>query len=309
MKLNTTKIWGLRTGLCLVFLLQFGLFQDLFAAKTGNWLTVEFSLDQVKANKEGITYQGFTVMLMIENQWRSKELSIPANSSATMISTEFDLGQHETVDVLKVVWPTAELQIMNAIQANQVITLEKPDFPIPPSNVFARVTDPTKIDLVWKDNSHNELGFSIERSQYEDKGFVEIGKVAANQNYFTDLNVEKNKTYFYRVRAISEAGMSLFDGAYQKTEANTGLVLEDVNQPIRMYPNPSQEFLDVRVNNDVMGQVIVRFVDNQGKELKSVTINKQIKDLKTKVDISTLPYGMYMVEISLVTQQSLFKSS
>ena len=120
--------------------------------------------------------------------------------------------------------------------------------------------------------------------------------------------MEKNSTYYYRVRAISEHGFSLFDSAYQKTEENTGLVLEDINQPLRMYPNPNKNFIDVRVNNEIMGHVLIKFLDNKGKELKTMKFIKKIKDLKTKVDISSLPFGIYMVEVSLVTYKSLIKS-
>ncbi len=284
--------------------LFFGLFQDSFATNSGNWLTVQL----LNRDREFNSLE-LTVSLKIESEWQTKKIVWPANHPQSFLETDFDLGHHKSIDVLKIIWPSAEEQILNEVAANQVLAVEKPKFPLPPSNVFARVVSQNQIDLIWKDNSDNEIGFSVERSEYADRDFKEVGRVPANKNIFSDKTVKENATYYYRVRAVSENGLSIFDGAYQKTEENTGLVLEDVTQPLRMYPNPSRDFLDVRVNNDVMGDVIVKFLDEKGKELKSLKFRKNITDLKRKVDISTLPFGVYMVEVSLVGYRSLFKNS
>ena len=284
-------------------LLAFALFQDSFATNSGNWLTVKL------VNVDRLDAREFTVSLKVKDQWQTKKIVRPANNYQSVLEADFDLGKNESIDILKIVWPSEEEQILNEVAANQVLAVEKPKFPSPPSNVFARVVSQGQIDLIWKDNSDNELGFSVERSEHPDKDFKEVGRVAANKNIYSDNSVEKNTTYYYRIRALSENGRSIFDGAYQKTEENTGLVLEDVNQPLRMYPNPSKDFLDVRVNNDIMGHVIVKFLDEKGNELKSMRFRKSITDLKRKVDISTLPFGVYMVEVSLVGYRSLFKNS
>lgn len=290
--------------LILSFLLFVGLYQDSFATKSGNWLTVKLlNTDERFESKQ------MTISLKIKDTWQTKKIMCPANDHQTELEADFDLGRNETIDILKIVWPSNEEQILIHIAVNQVLSVKKAEFPSAPSHVFARVVGQGQIDLIWKDNSDNELGFSVERSQYPDRGFKEVGKVPANKNIYCDKSVEKNSTYYYRIRAISEYGRSLFDGAYQKTEQNTGLVLEDVNQPLRMYPNPSKDYLDVRVNNNIMGDVIVKFLDEKGKELKSMRFRKSITDLKRKVDISALPFGVYMVEVSLIGYRSLFKNS
>ena len=285
-------------------ILVIALFQDSFATNSGNWLTVQLSNNDQELNSLELT-----VSLKFKSEWQTRKIVWPANHHQSVLETDFDLGENKSIDVLKIVWPSAEEQILNEVAANQVLAVKKPKFPTPPSNVFARIVSQNQIDLIWKDNSDNETGFSVERSEYADRDFKEVGRVPANKNIYSDKTVKKNSTYYYRVRAVSENGRSIFDGAYQKTEENTGLVLEDVTQPLRMYPNPSRDFLDVRVNNDVMGDVIVKFLDEKGKELKSLKFRKRITDLKRKVDISTLPFGVYMVEVSLVAYRSLFKNS
>ena len=304
MPINTSTNIRSIVRIALSTLFFIGLFQDSFATNSGNWLTVKLlNTDKQFDSKE------LVVSLKVKDEWQTKTITCPANNNQSILEADFDLGRNESIDVLKIVWPSDEEQIMNQVAVNQVLAVVKPKFPSPPSNVFARVVNQQQIDLIWKDNSDNELGFSVERSEYADKGFKEVGRVPANKNIYSDNSVEKNTTYYYRIRAISENGRSIFDGAYQKTEENTGLVLEDVGQPLRMYPNPSKDFLDVRVNNEIMGDVIVKFLDQKGKELKSMRFRKSITDLKRKVDISALPFGIYMVEVSLVSYRSLFKNS
>ena len=304
MPINVTTTVRYLFRLILLIIVFFGLFEDSFAAKSGNWLTVKL----LNANEQFDSRQ-LTVALKIKDEWQTKKIVCPANNNQSVLEADFDLGENESIDILKITWPSEEEQILNQVAANQVLAVKKPTFPSPPSNVFARVVSQGQIDLIWKDNSDNELGFSVERSEHADGGFKEVGRVPANKNIYSDKSVEKNTTYYYRIRAISENGRSIFDGAYQKTEENTGLVLEDVSQPLRMYPNPSKDFLDVRVNNNVMGHVIVKFLDEKGKELKSLRFRKSITDLKRKVDISALPFGVYMVEVSLIGYRSLFKNS
>ncbi len=301
---SSIRLYGNLKKLLLAGFLFFGLFHDSFASKSDNWLAIK-----LEGTTESFNSQELTVTIKIKDQSQSRTLHFAAGGEQSSIQTRFILGNEDIIDELKVIWPSKEAQILNQVRANQTIALSKPKFPEPPSNVFARVINTNQIDLVWKDNSDNEIGFSIERSLFPDKDFVQVGKVPANKNIYSDKTVKENTTYYYRVRAISENGYSFFDGAYQKTEENTGLVMEDLTQPLRMYPNPSKDYLDVRVNNSVMGDVIVKFMDNNGKELKSMTFKKSIKDLKRKVDISKLPFGVYMVEVSLVAYRSLFKNS
>jgi GEVED domain/Pregnancy-associated plasma protein-A len=58
------------------------------------------------------------------------------------------------------------------------------------------------ISITWTDNSSNETGYIIERSTTSSSdGFVAIGGVDANILSFTDRNIDRNVTYYYRVKA------------------------------------------------------------------------------------------------------------
>ena len=73
---------------------------------------------------------------------------------------------------------------------------------------FSGVADAAQATLNWKDNSTNELGFTIERKS-DPAGcagtvpFVEIGTVGAGVSTYVDGTLVANTPYCYRVRAYN----------------------------------------------------------------------------------------------------------
>lgn len=61
--------------------------------------------------------------------------------------------------------------------------------------------------LNWKDNSDNETGFYIEKSE-NGFAFERIANLPANSTQFTDSSTESGKLYFYRVQAYNAFGVS-----------------------------------------------------------------------------------------------------
>ncbi len=84
--------------------------------------------------------------------------------------------------------------------------------PTAPTNLTGTATG-TQIDMSWVDNSTNETGFIIERS--DDEGatpveYKEIARVGANVNKYkdTDAKLLPNTWYWYRVKAYNAVGSS-----------------------------------------------------------------------------------------------------
>ena len=276
------------------------LFNQSFADAGNNWI-------KLKVHNDNYSNSILTISLKYDGQWTQKKIDFTSSSSnSDIIETKFELGSNTSIETLAIVWPESGEQVFNKIKTNQTLTIHRPDFPVSPSNFLAKVISEKQIDLAWNDNSDNEHGFIIERSIHPDRAFEQIALVDANVNIFSDNDLNVNTSYYYKIKAVSKDGFSLADGTSEKTEKNFGLVFEDVTQPIKMYPNPNQNFLDIRVNNDIMGEVVVRFLDEDGKQLKLHKFRKTVKDLKTKVEIASLPIGMFYVELSQIALKPLF---
>ncbi|MFY9611331.1 MAG: choice-of-anchor D domain-containing protein [Blastocatellia bacterium] len=79
--------------------------------------------------------------------------------------------------------------------------------PPAPTNLTATAINSTRIDLVWQDNSGDEIGFRINRS-LDGSNFTEIASVGANVTTFSDNNLSPSTTYFYQVLAFNNFGNS-----------------------------------------------------------------------------------------------------
>ena len=90
-----------------------------------------------------------------------------------------------------------------------------PKAPAAPSNLTATVSGSTKkpnIKLQWRDNSDNENNFMVERSidatSQTPTWTVLTSSLAANTTSYTDNNLARGTTYYYRVTATNSVGPS-----------------------------------------------------------------------------------------------------
>ncbi|MFY7787316.1 MAG: T9SS type A sorting domain-containing protein, partial [Thermoflexibacteraceae bacterium] len=69
------------------------------------------------------------------------------------------------------------------------------------------------------------------------------------------------------------------------------------NGVLAVYPNPSKEKSTLTLTDDFKGEVTLRLIDVAGREVWKNNLQKQTTILQTTIDLSTLPTGLYMVEI------------
>ncbi len=81
--------------------------------------------------------------------------------------------------------------------------------PNAPSDLTCTAVSISQIDLLWVVNSDNEDGFKIERRKVGES-FSLIYTTGANETSYSDIGLEANTTYYYRVRAYNTAGDSAY---------------------------------------------------------------------------------------------------
>lgn len=80
--------------------------------------------------------------------------------------------------------------------------------PLAPTELKATEISKDQVDLTWKDNSTNEIGYKIERST-DSGNFAEIGSTSVDITAFSDKTVNIGKNYVYRVYSYNQAGKSI----------------------------------------------------------------------------------------------------
>jgi len=89
--------------------------------------------------------------------------------------------------------------------------------PAAPSSLTATSVSKSQINLTWRDNSTNELGFSILRSR-DGLIYAQIATVGMGVNTFADTGLASGTKYYYRVKSYNTFGTS---GASNTASATT----------------------------------------------------------------------------------------
>lgn len=85
-----------------------------------------------------------------------------------------------------------------------------------PSQLTAKAVSASRIDLTWKDNDNDEIGFRIERST-DGKTWTQIAFAGANTTRFSNQNLPAGKKFYYRVRSYNAAGASAYSNVSSAT--------------------------------------------------------------------------------------------
>jgi hypothetical protein len=111
-----------------------------------------------------------------------------------------------------------------------------------PTNLWATALSGSQIELRWKDNSNDEDGFSIERSDGAD--FTEIATLSADDTIYVDDNLPPLTSYTYRIRNFKGEAYYLYSNvAWAMTLASDG-------SPAYAYnPQPPDSAEDIPLNS------------------------------------------------------------
>ena len=94
--------------------------------------------------------------------------------------------------------------------------------PTPPSSVYAQALAYWNLRLTWSDNSNNETGFRIERSDNGGAWFVAY-EVGANRESTSDGFYSSNSSFRYRIRAFNNECESTPSAVATVPRSPTGL--------------------------------------------------------------------------------------
>jgi beta-glucanase (GH16 family) len=175
-----------------------------------------------------------------------------------------------------------------------------------PSNLTATISA-GKIECSWTDQTTNETGFKLYKSEAEQGPFTEVAlSLAANTATYTDPNYQEGKTFYYKVKAFNATGESEFSNVASSTARVTGVEDNVFSQGLVIYPNPvqSQFLIQTGQANRIQS---VELIQPAGQ-----TFHLPFQVLSNEaavVSLSDYPLrgGLYLIRIQTTSNQSFKK--
>lgn len=168
---------------------------------------------------------------------------------------------------------------------SNILTVDIPFFH--PSNLAVQAISSNQVNLSWSDNSAVETSYRIQRRNGTGP-WITIVNVGENVNSYSDLTVEPQTNYTYRVQGIRHsfsseytATVSLTTPAVQPPAAPSGLVIASQGQDhvVLQWNDSSANETGFRVERTTngggwetlveLGQEVFNYTDNQVTELAS----------------------------------------
>jgi len=137
-------------------------------------------------------------------------VSVVSATNTSSVTTPF------TQQLYPVSTPIANLN--SPVEGSRRVYSFTPPVPSDPTALTFSAVGPTSMTLNWLDNSTNETGFSIYRST-DGVNYTYITKTAANAVSSAQSGLAPSTTYFWKVVAVSEGGMSNALSGSQATNA------------------------------------------------------------------------------------------
>nr|HRD06309.1 SdrD B-like domain-containing protein [Saprospiraceae bacterium] len=146
-------------------------------------------------------------------------------------------------------------------------------------------------------NDHFEVMRSVDGHSFEAIGKV---KAAGNSHVNSYYNLIDNQlidgefTYYYQLRQVD------FDGTSTLSDIITIKLDQQIVRNVDMYPNPANELVNIKIDGKAGDQIKGYLMDNTGKLVTTIvnTLLNQNTEM-FKFDVTNIPSGVYMVNISV----------
>lgn len=150
-------------------------------------------------------------------------------------------------------------------------------------------------DIKWHKQyelPNNKLNVNFEDSELTDIDLLENGNINAVGNLsYIDITIPYNSGYCQDIYFLYTDS----NGCIDPSNCTFTTVEEELVMPnyFQVYPNPSRGYINFSTNISIASSAYIKIYNNLGQLL----FEKEITNFTEEVDVSTLPKGLYILEI------------
>ena len=153
------------------------------------------------------------------------------------------------------------------------------------------------VEVSWATkNEYNTRLFEIETAGanniFSKKGIVEASHSNDDTKLYSfEIDATGFEDAYCRIRQVNVDGTFTYSSIVSISNNSSGSIL-------RYMPNPVKSILDLTLDNDFIGSVVIKFRAVDGRVIKTVTCNKQQAILNTTINLENLRTGIYLIEVN-----------
>ena len=186
--------------------------------------------------------------------------------------------------------------------SDEILKFKPPDILSAPINFTATATGTNEVSLNWEDNNTQEQGFKIERKNGSNGIYKLIDSVEQNITNYSDLSVQENTLYYYRVYAYLDQVVSAYSNEDSAQTPNvTGVKNSFVPFTYNLeqnFPNPFNPTTKIRYQIANRGFVSLRVYNILGNKVATLVNEEKPAGIYiVEFDASSLPSGIYFYHL------------
>jgi len=79
----------------------------------------------------------------------------------------------------------------------------------------------------------------------------------------------------------------------------TGIDDIDLSGSLKIYPNPTKGLFTIEIDNNILGELNIELISEQGRVIKNIKSEKAGEHYKTEIDLTSQPKGIYFVNLMI----------
>ena len=183
-----------------------------YTSTSWNHIALVYNVNEIRLYVNGVsvaenTNLGFNSVTVTSNGSR-----IGDDNTSNALTTSFGVfdGKFDDFMIIGSALTATEINqiISHSYGAVTATTLSLPLLPSEPTNLAAIVESSSKINLTWTDNATTISYYEVWRSAFNNSNFELVKTLSGANSSYSDNSLTDNTMYYYKVRAVNEAGNS-----------------------------------------------------------------------------------------------------